>query len=268
VDYIVSVGKKLKKRQIGMERRNFIAAVGTVAVASPFFGALSSCATETKTFEGHKFPELGYDFNALEPYIDAQTMELHYTKHHQGYFNNFMKAADGTELLETPLEKFLATISQQSETVRNNGGGFYNHTLFWENMTPSAAEIPAELNQAIENDFGSFDAFKEEFGTAAKTRFGSGWAWLAVGADGKLFVTSTPNQDNPLMDVADEKGTPYFGTRRLGTCLLFALPEQKSRICGQFLEYCKLGSGKKQTRFGESLKINWNISGGSLFLMF
>jgi Fe-Mn family superoxide dismutase len=194
-----------------MERRNFIAAIGTVAVASPFLGTLSSCASETKTFEGHKFPELPYDFNALEPYIDAQTMELHYTKHHQGYFNNFMKAADGTELLETPLEEIFATVSQQSDAVRNNGGGLYNHTLFWENMTPSQAEIPAELKQVIDNDFGSVDAFKEEFGTAAKTRFGSGWAWLAVGSDGKLFVTSTPNQDNPLMDVADKKGTPILG---------------------------------------------------------
>lgn len=205
------LGKKLKKRQRGMERRNFIATIGTVAVASPFLGALSSCASETKAFEGHKFPELGYDFNALEPYIDAQTMELHYTKHHQGYFNNFMKAADGTDMLDTPMEKIFETISRQSEGVRNNGGGFYNHTLFWENMTPGPVEVPAGLKEAIEGDFGSFDAFKEQFGTAAKTRFGSGWAWLAVGADGKLFVTSTPNQDNPLMDVADQKGTPILG---------------------------------------------------------
>jgi Fe-Mn family superoxide dismutase len=138
-------------------------------------------------------------------------MELHYTKHHQGYFNNFMKAAEGTELLETPLEKIFASISQQSGTIRNNGGGFYNHTLFRENMTPSQAEMPAELKQALETDFGSFDAFKEEFGAAGKTRFGSGWAWLSVGTDGKLFVSSTPNQDNPLMDVADKQGTPILG---------------------------------------------------------
>lgn len=194
-----------------MERRDFITAIGTVAAASSFFGALSSCAPEAKTFDGHKFPELGYDFNALEPYIDAQTMELHYTKHHQGYFNKFVNAAEGTILLETPMKKIFETVSQKSDAVRNNGGGFYNHTLFWENMTPSQTEVPDELKQAIENNFGSFAAFKEQFGTAGKTRFGSGWAWLAVAENGKLFVTSTPNQDNPLMDVADEKGIPILG---------------------------------------------------------
>lgn len=194
-----------------MKRRGFIAAIGTAAVASPFLSVLNSCASETNSFDGHKFPELGYDFNALEPYIDARTMELHYTKHHQGYYNKFMNASDGTELLETPMEKIFETISRQSEAVRNNGGGFYNHALFWEIMTPSPVEVPAELMQAIDTDFGSFESFKEQFGTAAKTLFGSGWAWLAVGNDSKLFVTSTPNQDNPLMDVADKKGTPILG---------------------------------------------------------
>ena len=194
-----------------MERRSFITTIGTVAAASPFLGIIGSCASAAKTFEGHKIPELGYDFNALETYIEAQSMELHYTKHHQGYFNNFMKAAEGTALLETPLEKIFETISRQSDAVRNNGGGFYNHTLFWESMTPTQTEIPADLLKAMENSFGSLDAFKEKFGTAAKTRFGSGWAWLAVDADGKLFVTSTPNQDNPLMDVAEEKGIPVLG---------------------------------------------------------
>lgn len=122
-----------------------------------------------------------------------------------------MKAAEGTELLETPLEKIFETISKQPDVIRNNGGGFYNHTLFWESMTPSQVEIPADLLKAIETSFGSLDDFKEKFGTAAKTRFGSGWAWLVVGTDGKLFVTSTPNQDNPLMDVAEEKGIPVLG---------------------------------------------------------
>jgi len=194
-----------------MERRSFIAALGTVAVATPFLGTIASCASETKKFEGHRFPDLGYDFNALEPHIDAQTMELHYTKHHQGYFNNFMKAADGTPLLETPMEQILVGISRQSETVRNSGGGFYNHALFWENMSPSPVEMPDALKQSIEKDFGSLDAFREKFGTAAKTRFGSGWAWLAVGNNGKLFVSSTANQDNPLMDVVPEKGIPILG---------------------------------------------------------
>jgi superoxide dismutase, Fe-Mn family len=210
-DLLFGLAGKQKKRQKDMKRRNFISAVGTFAMAAPVFGSLTSFASESENFNGHKFPDLGYDFNALEPYIDAQTMELHYTKHHQGYYNNFMKAADGTKLLNTPLEQIFALMSRESETIRNNGGGFYNHNLFWENMTPSQKEIPADLRKAIEKDFRSVDAFKEEFGNASKTRFGSGWGWLAVGKDGKLFVTSTPNQDNPLMDVAPERGMPVLG---------------------------------------------------------
>lgn len=193
-----------------MERRKFILTVGAAAAATPLLGTLASCASETKVFEGHKFPELSYDYNALEPYIDAQTMELHYSKHHKGYYTKFMAAAEGSALLTTPMEKIFAEISKQSEGIRNNGGGFYNHTLFWENMTPSQGEIPAGLKAAIESDFESLDSFKEIFGKAAKTRFGSGWAWLIADATGKLAVTSTPNQDNPLMDVAEVKGTPLL----------------------------------------------------------
>jgi len=159
----------------------------------------------------HTFPELGYAYNALEPYIDAQTMEIHYTKHHRGYYDNFMKAAGEAGLLEMPMVSILAKISQYSVALRNNGGGFYNHNLFWENMSPVKKEVPGRLKEAIEKDFGSFDAFKAAFENAAKTRFGSGWAWLSVDASGKLFVSSTANQDNPLMDVVTEKGTPLLG---------------------------------------------------------
>ncbi|MFW6351890.1 MAG: superoxide dismutase [Bacteroidota bacterium] len=194
-----------------MKRRNFISAIGTAALAAPVFTTFSSFASGSSAFKGHKFPELGYDFNALEPYIDAQTMELHYTKHHQAYYNNFMKAAKDSKLAETPMEEIFKSISKESETVRNNGGGYYNHSLFWENMTPSQQQIPPQLRIAIEKDFESVDKFKEEFSTASKTRFGSGWGWLAVDDNGRLFVTSTPNQDNPLMDVADERGTPLLG---------------------------------------------------------
>jgi superoxide dismutase, Fe-Mn family len=193
-----------------MERRKFITVVGASALATPLIGSFASCAAETKTFEGHKFPELGYDYNALEPYIDAQTMELHYSKHHKGYFDKFLAAADGTELLNTPMEEIFTQISKQPEAVRNNGGGYYNHTLFWENMTPAPVEIPANLRSALEKDFGSVDSFKEQFSNAAKTHFGSGWAWLAIDNSGKLIVTSTPNQDNPLMDVASQKGHPLL----------------------------------------------------------
>ena len=193
-----------------MERRKFILTVGTAAVATPLLSSLTSCATETKSFEGHKFPELPYAYDALEPYIDAQTMELHYSKHHKGYFSKFIAAAEGTELLNTPMPQIFAEISKQPEGIRNNGGGYYNHALFWENMTPAQGEIPAALKAAIEKDFGSVEAFKEEFAKAGKTRFGSGWVWLLVDGNGTLKVSSTPNQDNPLMDIAEVKGTPLL----------------------------------------------------------
>jgi Fe-Mn family superoxide dismutase len=193
-----------------MERRKFLTVIGTAAVVSPLVNPLRSVASESNAFDGHKFPELGYAYNALEPYIDAQTMELHYSKHHRGYFNNFMAAAEGTPMLKTPMEQILANISKHSATIRNNGGGFYNHTLFWENMTGVKNEIPASLKSAIEKDFGSLETFKETFSKAAMTRFGSGWAWLSVDKNGKLFVSSTANQDNPLMDVVEEKGTPIL----------------------------------------------------------
>ena len=121
-----------------------------------------------------------------------------------------MAAAEGTDLVNTPMEDIFSKISGHSASIRNNGGGYYNHALFWENMTPSPGAVPAGLNRAVEESFGSWSAFKEAFGTAAKTRFGSGWAWLAVNPGGKLFVTSTPNQDNPLMDVAKDQGTPLL----------------------------------------------------------
>ena len=193
-----------------MERRKFITVIGAAALAAPLVGSIASCASESKSFAGHTFPALGYDYNALEPYIDADTMELHYSKHHRGYFDKFMAAADGTDLLTTPVEKIFSEISKQSDAIRNNGGGYYNHSLYWENMTPSPGDIPANLKSALEKDFGSVDTFKEQFGNKAKTHFGSGWAWLAATSDGKLFVTATPNQDNPLMDISPEKGHPLL----------------------------------------------------------
>lgn len=193
-----------------MKRRKFITVLGTAALAAPVIGTLSASASEKSKFDGHKFPELAYAYNALEPYIDAQTMELHYSKHHKGYYTKFMAAAEGTDLLKTPMEDIFAKISSQPDGIRNNGGGYFNHMLFWENMTPNQGEVPADLKKVIEKDFGSLDTFKDEFSKAAKTHFGSGWAWLAVNNNGKLFVTSTQNQDNPLMDVAEFKGTPLL----------------------------------------------------------
>ena len=158
------------------------------------------------------FEPLPYAYDALEPYIDAQTMEIHYSRHHQAYFNNLVKAVAGTELEGQPLEALFPKMSQLPVAVRNNGGGHWNHALFWKSLSPQGGGQPdGELLAAIEKAFGSFDEFKKQFDAAAVGRFGSGWAWLSVGADGNLFISSTPNQDNPLMDVAEKRGAPLLG---------------------------------------------------------
>lgn len=156
-------------------------------------------------------PALPYDHNALEPYIDAKTMEIHHGKHHNAYVNNLNGAIEGTDSEGKSLEELMQNVSAHSPAVRNNGGGHYNHSLFWTVMGSGKGGSPnGALAEAIDSAFGSFDSFKEQFAKAGATRFGSGWAWLVV-VDGKLVVTSTPNQDNPLMDVADVKGTPILG---------------------------------------------------------
>lgn len=159
-----------------------------------------------------ELPKLDYAYNALEPNVDAATMEIHHTKHHAAYTNNLNAALEGSADASKSIEALMADVSKRSVAVRNNGGGFYNHSLFWKVIGPNGGGKPSgDLLQAIEKNFGSFDAFKKEFSKAAATRFGSGWAWLVKTADGKLVVSSTPNQDNPLMDVADVKGTPILG---------------------------------------------------------
>lgn len=159
----------------------------------------------------HTLPALPYEYSALEPHIDAQTMEIHYSKHHQAYVDNLNKAIEGTDAASLPLEELVKNISKYPAAVRNNGGGHFNHSLFWTVLTPGAQAGPeGKLADAIHEVFGGLDALKEKMNTAGATRFGSGWAWLIV-KDGKLEVTSTPNQDNPLMDVAEVKGTPVFG---------------------------------------------------------
>ncbi len=157
-------------------------------------------------------PNLPYAHNALTPYIDEQTMQIHHGKHHQAYVNNLNAAIEGTDAANHSIEAIMANISKFSGAVRNNGGGHYNHSLFWTILTPNGKGAPeGDLATAIEAKFGSFDAFKEEFAKAAATRFGSGWAWLCVDAKGELCVCSTPNQDNPLMDIAECSGTPILG---------------------------------------------------------
>lgn len=159
-----------------------------------------------------ELPNLPYAQNALEPHIDAKTMEIHHGKHHNAYVTNLNKAIEGTELEGKSLEELMANMSKYSAAVRNNGGGHYNHSLFWNIMGPNAGGSPSgELADAINKKFGSFDNFKTEFGNAAATRFGSGWAWLCVHKGGEVSVCSTPNQDNPLMDVSECSGTPILG---------------------------------------------------------
>lgn len=159
-----------------------------------------------------QLPPLKYSFNALEPHIDAKTMEIHHDKHHAGYTNNLNGAIEGTALEGKSIEEILGQVSKQSPAVRNNGGGFYNHSLFWEVMSPDGGGEPTgDLAKAIDARFGSFAEFKAAFGKAATTQFGSGWAWLLVDASGELAVTNTANQDNPLMDISPLKGTPILG---------------------------------------------------------
>ncbi|NLN29758.1 MAG: superoxide dismutase [Bacteroidales bacterium] len=163
-----------------------------------------------KEFKTNEFPALPYSYDALEPYIDAQTMEIHYEKHHRAYFNNFIAAVKGSDLENASIEKIFAEVSKASDAVRNNGGGFYNHVIFWDNLGKGSSGPSPELAAAINTAFGSFEKFKETFDNAAKTRFGSGWAWLYLTSDKKLAVGSTPNQDNPLMDVSPVKGIPLL----------------------------------------------------------
>jgi superoxide dismutase, Fe-Mn family len=155
---------------------------------------------------------LPYAPDALEPHIDKQTMEIHHGKHHQAYVTNLNNAVKGTELESKSIDELLKNISKHPAAVRNNGGGHYNHTFFWKTLkNNNGAKPTGALAEAINKKFGSFEAFKEEFAKAATTRFGSGWAWLIVDSKGDLAVTSTPNQDNPLMDVAEKQGKPVLG---------------------------------------------------------
>ncbi len=158
-----------------------------------------------------KLPSLPYAADALEPHIDAKTMEIHHGKHHNGYTAKLNAAIEGTALEGKSIEEILGDLDMSNAAVRNNGGGYYNHCLFWEIMGPDAGEMSSELSAAIEAAFGSFDAFKDAFSKAAATQFGSGWAWLCVHNDGKLEVCSTPNQDNPLMKDVSCGGTPILG---------------------------------------------------------
>ncbi len=160
----------------------------------------------------HELPNLSYAYDALEPHIDARTMEIHHSKHHGGYVSKLNAAIEGTDAENLSIEDLMKNISKYGAGVRNNGGGHFNHSLFWSIMSPNGGGAPVgELADAINAEFGSFEEFKKNFADAAATRFGSGWAWLCVNAAGKLCVCSSANQDNPLMDIAECPGTPILG---------------------------------------------------------
>lgn len=208
-----------------MKKREFIK-TSMVLGAGALFSAplISSCANTSgkdkgmlaaslipSVGEGFLQKDLPYAFDALEPYIDAQTMELHYGKHHAGYTKKFNAALAQEGITTKDIHAIFGNVSQYGAGIRNNGGGYYNHSLFWNFMSPDGGGEPeGELSREIEKSFGSFDKFRELFSNAAATQFGSGWAWLIVDEAGSLQVISTPNQDNPLMDIAPVKGTPLL----------------------------------------------------------
>ena len=198
-------------------RRQFITTSGKAGIAlaaMPLMAKINSPSSTFMAANEYAQQPLNYGYAALEPFIDAMTMEIHYTKHAAAYAKNLADAciAEKVDPSTTSLPELLKNISHYSPKMRNNAGGHYNHELFWQIMKPAPATTPSgKLSDAINKTFGSFDAFKTAFGDAAKARFGSGWAWLLVKNDGSLAVSSTPNQDNPLMDIAETKGTPILG---------------------------------------------------------
>jgi len=201
-----------------MNRRKFIYSVAALSAASaiePFAKSIINISNKNERSKNimakFELPPLPYGYDALEPYIDKMTMEIHHDKHHAGYVNNLNKAVEGTEMATKTLDELVMNVSKYPTAVRNNGGGHWNHSLFWTLMKKSGGGEPSgALADAIKSSFGSFAEFKTQFGNAAATRFGSGWAWLVV-QNGKLAIGSTPNQDNPLMDISDFKGTPVLG---------------------------------------------------------
>jgi Fe-Mn family superoxide dismutase len=197
-----------------MNRSEFIRTLAGTTLAVAAMAGQSACqasSKETGMMAPYGQKPLGYDFGALEPSIDKMTMEIHYGKHHAGYVSKLNDAVKGTEFEAMSLEDILKNISKAPGAIRNNGGGHWNHTFFWEAMAPGQGGTPTgTVADAINGQFGSFDRLKEAFGKEASGRFGSGWAWLVV-QDGKLAVGSTPNQDNPLMDISEFKGTPILG---------------------------------------------------------
>lgn len=204
-----------------MNRQTLVVAtiiIGSLALQDPLDSqaqdvSINQLRKNQNTMTQSKFElePLPYSYDALEPFIDKLTLEIHYSKHHKAYFDNFINAIKGTGIESMDINDIFKHVSTYSAAVRNNSGGYFNHTFYWENMKAHGGGLPSgKLLEAINKTFSSFDEFKKQFSEAGKTRFGSGWTWLCVDDKGILFVCSTPNQDNPLMDVAEKKGTPLL----------------------------------------------------------
>ncbi len=197
-----------------MDKRKFIKTsitLGTGLITAPAFAGGNILNNKADiSLQGFQQIKLPYSYDSLEPHIDATTMELHYSRHHAGYTANFNKAAAEENILNKSVEDIFANVSKFSASIRNNGGGFYNHNLFWQCIRPGGKSLSSGVfKKKLESAFGSFDSFKSQFSQKAASVFGSGWAWL-IERNGQLFITSTPNQDNPLMDIAPEKGNPLL----------------------------------------------------------
>ena len=195
-------------------RRDFIKKTALITIGSLAVSKLPASVLKTLTLSGdfppYELPKLGFEYSALEPHIDAQTMGIHYSKHHQAYVDKLNKALAENNVMGIKLIDLIKNISKYPIAIRNNGGGHYNHSLFWTLLTPNISSPIGTLNEALKNSFGSAEEFKSKFFDSAKNVFGSGWTWLVVNADKKLEIGNTANQDNPLMDVSSFKGTPVL----------------------------------------------------------
>ena len=242
------------------DRRDFLKKVALAGAGIAFIG--KSFASENNFETGSGIPEdnmftlppLPYAYDALEPFIDKQTMEIHHTKHHQAYVDKLNKALADGKISGISLDDICKNISKYPVAVRNNGGGHYNHSMFWKGMKPNAGSVlspsspnepSGKLGDAIKSTFDSFANFKTKFSEKAMGTFGSGWAWLVINKDGKLEIGSTPNQDNPLMDISELKRKSNHRAGCLGTRLLSQIPKQTRGLCEFVVEYCELGRSIK-----------------------
>lgn len=244
-----------------MQRRGFISLVGMGALSACIPGTTKTAQktsgnnSSSDSFVGHKFPALPFAYNALEPHIDARTVEIHYDKHHRGYFKKFTNAINGTELERTPMHKIFSSVSEYGDAVRNNGGGYYNHMLYWENLSPSTSKPSARLLSKLVNNFKSLDEFKSEFNSSAKTLFGAGWTWLILNDDRKLQIVSTPNQDNPLMDIAEIRGIPLLTIDIWEHAYYLKYQNRRGEYISNFWDIINWDT--VNTRFANAMKGDW-----------